>query len=336
MSSAWPNDMPMLKDAPPTSTAPASPKMNILSETAVVLPGYTSRGPTTKRNQHERSPPLSRSHVKLADTSPRVTRSRTSPELHLPNKAKHRKNYDSKEAYVIKEMKQVANTNIPPTTSLSKTEDHGNNLDTATNKNVGVFAHLKAFISGFRDSCSESEFSNPPGPAPCLKEQQTSIRHEPKGSAANEDYSVSDEQSSVFMSASGGSVTSDTDHREDRTREESRSSKKKVLCVKRFSKYNRIRRREKDKYQQRKLACHLIPGDTSIEDALDAVSDSSDWSHRSTLKNFPVTSKPARNSPLCSKCSGSSKDGVVTTVESSEENSADSGDSWIVITPADS
>ncbi|BFZ01356.1 hypothetical protein BsWGS_04394 [Bradybaena similaris] len=336
VSSVLPNDMPMLKDAPSTSTAPPSPKMNILSETAVVLPGYTSRGAKTKRNQHERSPPLSRSHVKLVDASPRVTRSRTSPELHLSNKARYRKNYDNKEAYVIKEMKQVSNTNIPSTTSLNKIEDHGNSFDTAANKNVGVFAHLKAFISGFRDGSSESEFSNPQEPAPCLKEQHISMRREPKGSGENEDYPLSDEQSSVFMSASGGSVTSDTDRREDPTRAANRSSKKKMLCVKRFSKFNRFRQREKDKIPRRKLACHLIPGDTSIEDALDAVSDSSDWSHRSTLKNFPIATKPGRNSPLCSKCSGSSNDGVVSAMESSEENSADSGESWIVITPANS
>lgn len=322
---------------PMASEVPVTSDKNILDETSLMpVETYYNRVPNTKRRLADKSPHSSRSVMKSSERSPKYSRSMTSPVILMSKKIPQGKSQANKEICAVKKIQPITNFNVATVPSMGVSDGLIDSFGASCNKGTSVFAQIKALISGFRDSSSDSDFASPSATSAVVSDQGTASKDTDNNNLfKNEEYPLSDGQSSLFMSATDGSGTSDSEQMKTPINGINKSLGKKALPVKRLSRCKRDRKRDKDRL--RRLMSHLAGGQdaaVNIGEASTLESDSSDRSRRSTVKSFPIASRAGSKSQLCSKCPGDSQDTRATTPESSDENDGDSGDSWIVILPA--
>lgn len=196
-------------------------------------------------------------------------------------------------------------------------------------KNIGVFTQIRALVGNFRDSNSENNSAN----IAILKDLGSLLNsHRPRDNCVtNNENPQSDEQSGIFMSASGCSDGSDIDEFGVQGRHEGKPRSKKMASLKRLSRYRR--RRRDNIVVKRRLAVQYFGGQAHLiglgeTPALPSLSR--EQSHGSLAKHYPI---PAEKP----KSVADSRDGdlscSVSALKIRDKNNAHGGDSWILIIP---
>ncbi|XP_059159405.1 putative leucine-rich repeat-containing protein DDB_G0290503 [Physella acuta] len=223
------------------------------------------------------------------------------------------------------------------------------------NNSKGVIAQIKALISGNKSTESDYDMGPASETQPALEGfvNETSMIGNCL-SQGEENFDLSDDQSSVFMSASGGSVSSDSPNSPEKS--SSRTTHKRAPSVKRLTRAERDKLRERDTNVSKcQDSCHLMC-DTNVSKCLDSChhmcdtnfskcqdschdlydanvdenSTSVDVSFPSEFQNVTLISvsqhqmNGSESARLSSDLSARGK---------REERDSDSEDSWIVITP---